>query len=382
MRILPAISVMALAVPAAAQPATVGAKTASGATVTIGGYVETYLQWNVDNPSNFITNYRGFDNRHNMFTIENAAIELLGTKGPVSAHVVYQIGQTPSTYYLGEPVWRATGGAGPSGPSLLENIQQANIAYAVPGGLAVDAGVFLSPIGPEGIPIKDQWNWSRSNLFFGLPFYHTGVRATYPITEHLSLSAQLYNGWNSIIDSNIELSPAIAATYTVPDQISAQVLYFGGVERPEGAPEGRAWRHLLDAYATVPVTPWLSLLAQADAGFENNHFGTSSWYAGTAYARLHLRAWLYAAARGDYFHETVPAGASPIFWAGARWVAEGTLTLDARLADTLSVYIEYRHDQAQAPLYFQGDVVTDTDGDFIPNARSQSTVTVGAVAWF
>jgi len=381
----------ALAKPTASPPAPSESpvKAATKASLTIGGYVEAFWQWNFNNPSNFITNYRGFDNRHNIFTIDNAAIDLLGTYGPVTTHFVYQIGNTPDTYYLSEPVWRAASGAGPSGPALWENIQQANIAYVAPlgRGLTLDTGVFLSPIGPEGIQIKDQWNWSRSDLFFGLPFYHTGARATYPVTDRLTLSAQLYNGWNSVVDSNIELSPAFVATYTIPNKLTYQALYFGGVERPAGAPEGAPWRHLFDTYAIVTVTPELSFIAHADAGFENNRFGTSGWIASAAYARYQLASWLYLAARGDYFHETIASNssgsASPIFWGGSRWISEGTLTLDARPAETLSVRLEYRHDQAQAPLFFEGTVATDpSTGDFLPNAKHQDTITVGAVAWF
>lgn len=96
-------------------------------------------------------------------------------------------------------------------------------------------------------------------------------------------------------------------------------------------------------------------------------FGTSSWAAGAAYVRQQLASWLYAAARADYFHETVPVGATPIFWAGARWVSSGTVTLDVRPAPTLSVRVEFRHDQAQAPLY---------------GSTHQETFTIGAVAWF
>ncbi|MDB5219777.1 MAG: outer membrane protein, partial [Myxococcaceae bacterium] len=33
--------------------------------LTPTGYIETYYQWNFNHPSNGITNYRGFDNRHN-----------------------------------------------------------------------------------------------------------------------------------------------------------------------------------------------------------------------------------------------------------------------------------------------------------------------------
>jgi hypothetical protein len=56
--------------------------------------------------------------------------------------------------------------------------------------------------------VRDNWNWSRSNLFFGLPFYHTGVRATYALTE-LGITAGGYNGWNSVLDNNAEKSVAL-----------------------------------------------------------------------------------------------------------------------------------------------------------------------------
>lgn len=331
--------------------------------VKLGGYVETFWQWNFNDPSNGVTADRGFDNRHDSFTLDNAAIDLLGTRGPVAVHFVLQTGNTPATYYAAEPAW--------------QHIQQANIAYKAPvgDGLLTEAGVFLSPIGPESIPNKDQWNWSRSNAFYGLPFYHAGARATYPVTTRWSVSAQLYNGWNTIVNNNRELSPALVATYTAPNKLTWQSLYFGGVERAAGAPEGAPWRHLFDTYAIWTITPATSVLAQLDAGFEQNRFGTSSWYTGAAYVRQQLAPWLFGAARADYFHETVPAGASPIFWAGSRWVSSGTLTLDTRPAETLSVRLEFRHDQSEAPLYFSHVTMT-------PNATHQDTVTVGAVAWF
>jgi hypothetical protein len=361
---------------------------ASDTKLTLAGYVETYYAWNFNDPSNLITNYRGFDDRHSGFTIENVALDVLGQRGPVSTHLVVQIGATGSTYYLAEPVWRATGGAGPSGPTFWQYVQQANVAYVAPvgRGLTIDMGVFLSPIGPESIPIKDQWNWSRSDLFFGLPFYHTGARAAYPVGEHGTVTAQLYNGWNSIVDSNVELSPAISYTYNDPDRTLFQVLYFGGVERPTGAPEGRAWRHLFDAYVQRTIVPGVQAMLHADAGFERNTFGTSGWAAGAAYARFQPEPWLYLAARADYFHEWIArdatGAAAPIFWGGVAWVASGTLTADTRPADNLSVRLEYRHDQAQAPLYFAGQVPTDALGTFIPNASHQDTITVGVVGWF
>lgn len=64
-------------------------------------------------------------------------------------------------------------------------------------------------------------------------------------------------------------------------------------------------------------------------------------------------------------------------------VAEGTLTLSYQPIDNASVRLEYRHDQAADNAYFGGDVASDsTTQAFVPDRKSQDTVTLGATAWF
>jgi hypothetical protein len=109
-------------------------------------------------------------------------------------------------------------GAGASNLDVWKFIQQAVVAWHAPlgRGLLLEAGLFLSPIGPEGMAVKDQWNWSRSNLFFGLPFYHTGMRASYGLSDTLTLSVAAYNGWNSVVDNNDEKS--VSAALDAPER--------------------------------------------------------------------------------------------------------------------------------------------------------------------
>ncbi len=366
-------------------------RTGTRAGVTLAGYVEALYQWNFNNPSNGITNYRGFDTRHNTFTLSNVVLDATGTLGPVSVRLALQVGSTPETYYLAEPDRGSASGAGASNLDVWKFIQQAVVAWRTPlgRGLLLEGGLFLSPIGPEGMAVKDQWNWSRSNLFFGLPFYHTGFRASYPLSDRLTLSVAGYNGWNSVVDNNPAKSVSAALDYVVTDRVTLHALYFGGVERADGAPEAAGttpWRHVFDAYAAVYPRPWLGLMVHANAGVEPNAFGTSWWAAGALYARFRLRPWLYFAARGDFFHETAARNAAgtagSIFWPTS-WVSSATATLDARPHDNVSVRLEYRHDAAAGPTYFRGAVATDmTTGAFVPNAASQDTLTLGLTTWF
>lgn len=367
-------------------------RSSSRAAVTFGGYVEALYQWNFNNPSNGITNFRGFDTRHNAFTLSNVVLDASGSLGPVSARLALQVGATPETYYLAEPDRGGASGAGASNFNVWKFIQQANVAWRAPvgRGLLLEAGIFLSPIGPEGMAVKDQWNWSRSNLFFGLPFYHTGMRASYGLTDALTLSVAAYNGWNSVVDNNDEKSVSAALDYVVTDRVTFHALYFGGAERANDAAERQggvmAWRHVFDAYLAVYPLPWLSLLVHGNAGVEPNAFGTSWWAAGALYARVRVRPWLFVAARGDFFHETAARNAagtaSNIFWP-TRWVSSGTVTLDARPHDNVSIRLEFRHDEADGPTYFRGAVATDPmTRAYVPNASAQSTLTLGTTAWF
>jgi len=298
---------------------------------------------------------------------------------------VLQIGHTPSTYYLAEPALAGTGSVNVTNGELWKYLQAANLTAKAPHDIVIEAGLFPSPIGPEVLPVKDNWNWSRSNLFFGLPAYHTGAMVSHSLGDSWTGKLHVYNGWNSVTDNNDTPSVAVSAAYA-SGTTSAQLLYFGGNERPSGAPEGAPWRNLFDAILQVPVGGEVTVLVQGDAGFEPNHFGTSWWAAAAASTKLQLSPELYAAARGDFFYENVASNrtgrASAIFWP-VKWVAEGTATLAYQPIANASVRLEYRHDQAADDAYFGGDVATDpTTQSFIPNRTSQDTVTLGVTAWF
>jgi hypothetical protein len=354
----------------------------------LGGYAEALYQWNFNDPANGITNYRGFDNRHNSFTLSNIALDAGWDYENLIGRVTLQVGHTPSTYYLAEPSRAGAAGANSSSLELWKYIQQAYAGYRFDwgGGLTVTGGVFLSPIGPETMAVRENWNWSRSNLFFGLPFYHTGARAAYALSDAWVLTLAGYNGWNSVVDNNDAKSFSTQLTYTRPDVVLS-VLYFGGNERPRGAPEGSPWRHLFDSHVTWNATPWLSLLAHANAGFEQNNFGTSSWAAAALYARFKLAEQLLLAVRGDIFYEhaaTNAAGAqaATIFW-HAPWVSSGTATLDYRPHERASFRLEYRHDQAGADIYFRGRVSGDGGSlPYVMDSTSQDTLTLGVTTWF
>jgi hypothetical protein len=360
-------------------------KKSDEAKLTIAGYLEAYYQAHFQDPSNRITNLRGYDNRSRGFTLSNVAIDLKGEKGPVTTRIILQVGHTPSTYYLAEPASPGTGAVNASSSELWKYLQTATVTVKGPSDTTFEAGLFPSPVGIEVLPIKDNWNWSRSNLFFGLPGYHTGARISHPLGGGWTGTFHLYNGWNSVVDNNDTPSLAASAGYASAST-TAQLLYFGGVERASRAPEGKPWRHLFDALVQYAVTSAVTVAAQADAGFEPNDIGTSSWGAAALCGKLALSDKLYAAVRGDYFYEKVAEAngmtASAIFWP-AKWVAEATATLAYQPADGVSIRFEVRHDQAQSDAFFGGTVAGDgVATPYVFNRRTQDTAMLGVTARF
>ncbi len=351
---------------------------------TVGAYVESFWSWNFARPENGVTNLRGFDNRHATISLSNVAVDVAGGAGPVAARVVLQAGLTPNTYTLAEPAYPVVGGVGETDRVTWRNVQQAWGAWSATDTLTVDAGLFLSPIGPESIAVKDNWNFSRSNLFYGLPFYHTGARVAWRPTEAVALEGMVCNGWNSVVDNNTGKSPSLRLSLAT-GRLTGAVLYFGGPERSAGAPEGQPWRHLGDLWAQLDATDRLSFLAQADGGYEAHFLGSNAWLAGALSARVEFLDGVYVSARGDWFREARTGTASPIFWPlgddDVGRVASGTLTLDWTPIEGLSLRLEGRHDAADDPVFFDDDVRV-VGGAQVADDRTQDTVTTALVAWF
>jgi len=358
--------------------------------ITIGGYAEAYYSHNFAKPENKVTNNRWLDERHNSITLQTVVLSAAAKKGPVSANLVLMFGPTADRWYFegaqippGET--NATLTPGQYSNETWKNIQSAYVGYDIPvgNGLLVQAGMMPTQIGYEGAAVKDNWNFSRSNLFNYLPFFHLGLRATYPLSDSVSVTGAVYNGTNQPVDPNGGKAVSLQSSF-LKEKWMVNVLYLGGNDREAGNAMGKPWRNTFDLVAQYDVLSRLSLALNFDAGFEKGDLGTDSWVAAALYARVKATEWLYFAARGDGIREEVAVRdgtSSPIFFGGGDHVLSGTFTAELRPMEGISFRLEYRHDDSDGayPLYFKKGL------DAMGNqnvSKAQNTLTLGVTGWF
>ena len=396
------------AVAATSSPAGAGAEAAAvsaGATgggagtdillgATINAMLDTYYEYNTNNPIGRVNYLRAYDVSSNSFSLNQADL-LLESAPDLSAgkrfgmRVDLQFGQATETLQGSN--------ANELRPEIWRNIFQAYGSYVFPIGgepLQLDFGKWASSIGLEGNYTKDQINYSRSFWFDYLPFYHTGLRTAYKVNDELTVNYWIINGteqteaFNNFKDQMIGfvLQPIPAVVWTFN--------YYFGQEHPDivfianpgpaqqnlptqqgmpfepipNAPTGRL--EVFDSYGTWQATPSLLFATEADLVFDRLYTNSpvQRTQGGALYARYQLTPRFALGARTEYLEDR-----GGLFSGVPQFLREGTFTTEYRVADGFLIRGELRRD-ASNRAYFLTDKL-----DLLRN--HQDTASIGLVWW-
>ena len=177
---------------------------------TVSGYIDTYYFTNFNKPASRDNMGqsgvgRGFDRRVDQFQLgmvqtvfkyTNSKSEMVADLafGPSAQYGNY--GNVPVTapaygYKVGNDVLSAV------------MIKQAYFKYNATDKLSFIAGQFGTHIGYEYIDAPLNFFYSINHTFnSGIPFYHTGVKATYAFSDKVSLMVGGVNGFDYVQDNN------------------------------------------------------------------------------------------------------------------------------------------------------------------------------------
>ncbi len=186
------------------------------------------------------------------------------------------------------------------------DITQMYISYIVPvgKGLRLDAGKFVTHMGYEVIGGYDGYNdnFSRSFLFgFGIPFTHTGVKATYPFSDKLSGSVLVTQGWDDVHNTNKSVS---IGTQLVLTPTKTASITFNSMNGPERQNNNHDLRSVYEVIGGWKATTRLTLAMDTLYGRDENAVSIGHdaiWKAVAGYAKYSFTDKFSLALRGEIF---------------------------------------------------------------------------------
>ena len=313
------------------------------------------------------------NDREPSFSLGEINISRTEGKGfPLGVTATLTFGDSARLYHATEP-------GGTSSWQTLHNLYVSK-SYPFFGRTAsVDFGKWATPIGLEVLESSNNDNYSRAfNFWYGVPFYHAGLRTTVPITPKLTAQVAVVNGWNNVADDNNAKTVYGLLTLKPNPRVTANFSVIGGAEGtgafgpavPKN--QGSITTTLFDTNATWQVTPELKLTGWASlgnaAGGVNGTRTSGNWLGLVAGARYQFRPALAAAFRLEQF-EDFPGvgGASPRFGnPGYLKMREATLTLEyVAVRNHLVTRLEYRHDFSNVAVFGAGTGGTTKDQDTV-----------------
>ncbi len=359
-----------------------------GTNLSLG--LDGYYGYNFNSPTGRVNLLRAYDVTSNSFNINQASIIIEHLPTPaerMGGRLDLQFGQATETLQ-GSP-------ANEQRPQVWRNLFQAYGSYLAPvgSGLQIDFGKWASSLGNEGNYTKDQIAYSRAYSFYYLPFYHTGMRASYNVTTKLNVAYWLVNGANDTEDLNGFKSQAFLFTIKPSSTLSWNVNYYFGQEARDvqatlnpglpssptqpglpaqnisPAPNGR--EHIFDTYATWAPIKKLTLVPEAD-------FVVSRTFAeqkpgrvaiGSLAAKYALPYSSNIGARFEYLDDR-----GGLFSGSTQALKEGTIVLDHLLAPSFLIRGEYRRDFSNQRFF-----LTDRPSVL---SQAQTTATLGLVYWW
>jgi len=359
--------------PAPEAPATTDDESSSDPwrNITFGVTLEGYYQYNANRPYDRVNLLRAYDTRANVFSIQQAAIVVesapkVDEGRRFGARIDLQFGQATETVQ-GSP-------ANEPRPDVYRNVWQAYGTYVFPvgRGLQTDFGKFASILGYETNYAKDNNHFSRAYLFNFLPFYHSGLRTTLPVSDEVTLLYMLTNGIQQTEDFNDFKSNHFAAIVKPIGSVTWTVNYYFGQEQSDaGEPTGPdGFFRVFDTYVSYAPTPKLGLgLDVNDVTSEVNKADPElSLHGIGAYARYQVTSPAALAVRYERLDD------EGLFGGIDQVLHEVTATAEYEFANGFLVRGEFRRDWSNKAFF------TGPEPGGLRTA--QNTFLIGMVWWF
>lgn len=338
--------------------------------ITLSATIESFYEFNANRPPDRVNILRAYDSRANTFGLQQGALVIespvdLTRNRRAGLRIDLQVGMATEAVQ--------GNAANEPRPDVYRHLWQGYGSYVLPWrGVRLDIGKFASNLGFETNYAKDNNNFSRALLFNFLPFYHSGVRATLPLTSKVSVLYMLTNGIQQTEDFNDFKSNQFTVVVTPASPLTWTSSYYFGQEQPDGGESAgpNGWFRVIDSYAVLTITK------TASAGIDVNYVSSESAKGGprgtltgaAVYGRYQASALSAIAVRYEHLDDR-----GGLFAGSRQRLQEVTATVERQLTDGLLLRGEFRRDHSNQKLFAGPLGATDR--------RAQPTLLVGMVWW-
>lgn len=341
-------------------------------------FVDAYAAWQSNGTGTLATlsGHRSFSGQGGNGRSENGfALSWLGLNAEYDAHsfgvvVNLRFGQS-ATLFHGDT----------DADFGINYLTQAYALYRPVPEVELDLGMFLSPFGYEALDSYKNPNYTISALYtYGQPNWHMGVRATWEVSDSLTLIALVINGMNDISEtqqlSGLDQQPTLGAAVSYEVGAALSFALGGMLPLDQQHNDDLGFDAFADFVTTLELGQFLAAL-NVDYIFTQDGApdGSDRHFIGfnltTGYR---FNAMFRIAARGEYLYDQADYDGHDNFHL---WT--GTLTFDVRPLsnDYLIVRWENRWERSNQRVFGRDSRGTeDTDDDRYRHSWFESVIGV------
>src|SRR5438309_1519144 len=226
--------------------------------ISVSGYIDAMYTHSDRNQVAPAFTTRVFDLENNSFALRQFGLQVAKQpKEGFGGLVNITVGKDAQVIHS-FPELASNGGSGLTAAGPMFDVTQAFLQYSS-GPLTVIAGKFVTLQGSEVIWTPTNVNASHSILFGAIPFTHTGVRATWALSDTVSLIAGVNNGWDQLTDRNRDKTVELGATLNPIRPLNISISAYSGKE-PAGT--GNGTRTSINAVGSYNINRALSVGAE------------------------------------------------------------------------------------------------------------------------
>lgn len=321
---------------------TAAAEAAEKPEVKFGVFVDSYYAYNFNRPPQVSAalppannTYRYYDTYHNQMTLNLAEVSMGLKYKEVSLLADLDFGPFADLNATSNSVVDESS----------KHIGQAVVSFRpVDSRFFLEAGKMYSHMGLETVKSKDNFNYSRTIFFsYGMPFWHTGVRLGFDaIPEKLQTSLYVYNGWNTLYDTNSSKTLGLQVKYMPSSSLSMAYNLIGGPERMDTESDLKTVHEAnITVVASQKWTVAGDLLYGSEEGASiGTNKKTAKWYGAILVVKYQLNDLSFLSPRYEvYRDEDGHTLAGP-----SQTIQSATFTYSRILTQGLEARAELRHD--------------------------------------